>query len=126
MFTLPRYHALSWIRHGQLRSPEITVTRLTSPVTFKTLSTLQTVFLAMSLYPEVLKQAHAELDAVVGPTRLPDFSDKDSLVYVNAIIREASRWLPVLPIGVPHCTTEDDELHGYFIPKGTVLMPNVW
>ncbi|RDX45834.1 cytochrome P450 [Lentinus brumalis] len=91
-----------------------------------TLSTLQTVFLAMSLYPEVLKQAHAELDAVVGPTRLPDFSDKDSLVYVNAIIREASRWLPVLPIGVPHCTTEDDELHGYFIPKGTVLMPNVW
>ncbi|KAI0697651.1 cytochrome P450 [Cerioporus squamosus] len=91
-----------------------------------TLSTLQTVFLAMALYPEVLKRVHTELDAVVGPMRLPDFSDKDSLVYVNAIIREASRWLPVLPISVPHCTTEDDELHGYFIPKGTVLMPNVW
>ncbi|RPD61602.1 CyP450 monooxygenase [Lentinus tigrinus ALCF2SS1-6] len=91
-----------------------------------TFSTLQTIFLAMSLYPEVLKNAQAELDAVVGPARLPNFSDKDSLVYVNAIIREASRWIPVTPLGVPHCTIEDDELRGYFIPKGTVLMPNVW
>ncbi|RPD61610.1 cytochrome P450 [Lentinus tigrinus ALCF2SS1-6] len=91
-----------------------------------TLSTLQSVFLAMALYPNVLKHAHDELDTVVGPTRLPDFSDKDSLPYINAIIREASRWLPVIPLGVPHCTTEDDELHGYFIPKGTILMPNVW
>ncbi len=82
----------------------------------------------MSLYPEVLKKAQAELDAVVGPTRLPDFDfgDKDSLVYVNAIIREASRWLLVLPLGIPHCTSADDKLHGYFIPKGTVLLPNVW
>ncbi|RDX45826.1 cytochrome P450 [Lentinus brumalis] len=91
-----------------------------------TFSTLQATFLAMSLYPEVLKKAQAELDAVVGSTRLPDFGDTDSLVYVNAIIREASRWLPVLPLGIPHCTSADDELHGYFIPKGTVLLPNVW
>lgn len=80
----------------------------------------------MALYPDVLKNAHAELDTVVGPSRLPDFDDKTSLTYVNAIIREASRWLPVLPLGVPHCTTEDDEFHGYFIPEGTILMPNIW
>ena len=62
----------------------------------------------MALYPDVLKNAHAELDTVVGPTRLPDFDDKTSLTYVNAIIREASRWLPVLPLGVPHCTMEEE------------------
>ena len=89
-------------------------------------STLESIFHAMSLYPDVLKKAHAELDAVVGPKRLPDFGDKDSLVYVNAIIREALRWIPVGPLGVPHCTSEDDELRGYFIPKGTVVMANVW
>ena len=94
--------------------------------TLQTFSTLQTVLLAMSLYPEVLQKAHAELDAVVGPGRLPNFEDADSLVYVNAIIKEALRWMPVLPLGVPHCTSEDDEFGGYFIPAGTVVMANVW
>ena len=79
----------------------------------------------MSLYPDVLEKAHAELDTVVGPGRLPDFEDEDSLVYVNAIIKETLRWLVVLPLGA-HSTTEDDELHGYFIPAGTVVIPNQW
>ncbi|KAI0752762.1 CyP450 monooxygenase [Daedaleopsis nitida] len=91
-----------------------------------TFSSLQTVLLAMSLYPEVLKKAHAELDSVVGPGRLPNFEDAESLVYVNAIIKEALRWMPVLPLGVPHCTIEDDEFGGYFVPAGTVVMANVW
>ncbi len=94
----------------------------------QTLSTLQTVFLAMSLYPDVLKKAHAELDAVVGPDRLPDrdFDDEKSLVYVSAIIKEAQRWIPAVPTGLPHGTTEDLELRGYLIPAGTILMPNIW
>ena len=80
----------------------------------------------MSLYPEVLQRAHAELDAVVGPNRLPDFSDRGSLVYINAIMKETMRWHVVLPLGVPHATTEDDELNGYFIPAGTILIPATW
>lgn len=80
----------------------------------------------MSLYPDVLRKAHAELDAVVGPHRLPEFGDRSSLVYINAIIREAMRWHVVLPLGVPHATTEDDELNGYFIPAGTLLLPATW
>ncbi|KAI0697654.1 cytochrome P450 [Cerioporus squamosus] len=91
-----------------------------------TYSTMQALFLAMSLNPEVLKKAHDELDVVVGPGRLPDFSDHEQLVYVNAIIREVMRWHTVLPLCVPHCTTSDDELHGHFIPAGTVLLPNTW
>lgn len=80
----------------------------------------------MSLYPEVLKKAQAELDAVVGPHRLPDFEDRDALVYVNAIIKEALRWHVVTPLSVPHCTLEDDVFNGYFIPAGTTILPNVW
>ncbi|KAI0712351.1 cytochrome P450 [Earliella scabrosa] len=91
-----------------------------------TLSTMETFFLAMSLYPEVQKKAQAELDAVVGPDRLPDFNDREELVYVNAIIKEASRWLNVAPLGMSHTTLEDDEFQGYFIPAGTILMANVW
>lgn len=31
------------------------------------------------------------------------------------------RWKPVAPLGVAHCTTEDDVYGGYFIPKGELL-----
>lgn len=29
-------------------------------------------------------------------------------------------------VGGDHCTLEDDEYKGYFIPKGTVVFGNVW
>ncbi len=80
----------------------------------------------MSLYPEAQRKAQAELDAVIGPDRLPDYSDKVALPYVNAIVKEALRWQPVLAFSLPHMTVEDMEYSGYFIPKGTVLMPNSW
>ena len=60
----------------------------------------------MTMHPDVLIKAHAELDAVVGPDRLPDFGDRDALVYVHAIVKETLRWHPVLPLGLPHCTVD--------------------
>ena len=84
------------------------------------------MFLAMSLYPEVQRKAQAELDAIVGPNRLPNFDDRNSLVYVNAIVKESLRWHNVIPLSIPHRTIEDDEFGGYFVPGGTVLIPNVW
>ena len=83
-------------------------------------------FLGVSLHPEVLRKAHAELDAVVGPHRLPDFGDRDSLPYINAIIKESLRWHSALPIGLPHANVTDDEFRGYFIPAGTILIANTW
>jgi len=53
----------------------------------------------MAMYPEVQKKAHLEIDAVIGNNRLPDFSDRDSLPYINATIKEAMRWQSVTPLG---------------------------
>ncbi|KAI0631993.1 cytochrome P450 [Trametes polyzona] len=89
-------------------------------------STLLGAFLALSLYPDVQAKAHEELDRVVGPHRLPDWADRDELVYINALIKEALRWHVVLPLGLPHATIEDEELDGYFIPAGTTLICNTW
>ena len=80
----------------------------------------------MSLNPDVQKKAQAELDLVVGPDRLPDHNDKPMLPYVNAILKEALRWHTVLPISLPHQTTEDIVYDGYFIPSGTLLIANTW
>ena len=92
----------------------------------QTTAAIQAFFMAMVCYPEVQRKARAELDAVVGPDRLPDFFDQKSLVYVNAIIKETLRWQNVVPFGGPHLTMKDDELHGFFIPARSMIIPNVW
>ena len=51
-------------------------------------------------HPEVQRRAQAEIDRVVGRQRLPDFEDRSSLPYVDAVLRETMRWCPVAPIGV--------------------------
>jgi cytochrome P450 len=82
--------------------------------------------LAMVTYPEVQKRAQAELDAVVGRSRTPTFADLPHLPYIRAMVKEALRWQPVGPVGLPHLSTEDDWYEGMFIPKGTIVMANVW
>ena len=80
----------------------------------------------MALFPEAQRKAQEEIDRVVGTDRLPTFEDRENLPYVDALVKEALRWHPVVPMGVPHVTTEDDIYEGYFIPKGSILLPNIW
>ena len=87
---------------------------------------MQSFVLAMASFPAVQQKAQAELDSVVGPHRLPEFSDRDSLPYINALIKELLRWRSVVPVGVPHRSLEDDEYRGYFIPKGSIVVANIW
>ncbi|KAH8077107.1 cytochrome P450 [Cristinia sonorae] len=82
--------------------------------------------LAMAMFPEVQRTAHAELDRVVGSSRLPDFRDLESLVYVRAVMLETIRWMPTVPTGIPHSASTDDEYNGYHIPKGTTVIVNAW
>ncbi|KIM43420.1 hypothetical protein M413DRAFT_18002 [Hebeloma cylindrosporum] len=91
-----------------------------------TVSTLTSFVLVMLLYPEVQMKAQKELDAVVGQDRLPEFSDRASLPYTNAILKEVLRWNPVAPLGLPHMASRDDEFDGYFIPAGTTVVGNSW
>jgi hypothetical protein len=83
-------------------------------------------FLAMILYPEVQRKAQAEIDNVVGTRRLPSFDDRGNLPYVEAIVKEVLRWHPVAPMGLPHMTTDDIIFNGYLIPKGALIIPNIW
>ena len=71
-------------------------------------------------------RAQAEIDQVIGRSRLPAYSDRPNLPYVDAVCKELLRWRLVLPLGVAHATTEDDVYNGYFIPKGTTVLPNTW
>ncbi|QRV81303.1 cytochrome P450 family protein [Ceratobasidium sp. AG-Ba] len=82
--------------------------------------------LAMVLYPEVQAKAQEEIDHVIGRDRLPKMDDREALPYVNAIIQEVIRWLPVTPMGMPHRLIQDDVYKGYLVPKGATVLGNIW
>ncbi|CCM02014.1 uncharacterized protein FIBRA_04090 [Fibroporia radiculosa] len=90
------------------------------------MSTILSFVLAMLHYPEIQAKARAEIDAVVGCDRLPSLADKSSLPYVRSIVTEVYRWAPPVPLCIPHCLNEDDVYNGIHLPKGSLVMPNIW
>ncbi|KAI9571164.1 cytochrome P450 [Boletus coccyginus] len=113
-------------------SPEVTLAiRNTSAVAYgaaseTTSGSLAVFILAMVLFPEAQKRAQKEIDAVVGSGRLPDFGDRPSLPFIEAVLRETLRWHPVSPLGLPHATSTEDVYEGSYIPKGTTVIVNAW
>ncbi|KJA29523.1 hypothetical protein HYPSUDRAFT_524598 [Hypholoma sublateritium FD-334 SS-4] len=90
-----------------------------------TIAVTSTFFYLMAKHPEVQRKAQAEIDQIIGSTRLPEFDDRPSLPYLEAIYREVMRWNQSVPV-IPHALTEDDYYKGYFIPKGTTVLGNIW
>jgi len=80
----------------------------------------------MLLNPKVQKKAQEELDRVIGKGRLPDFSDREDLPYISAVVREVLRLNPPFPFGVPARATQNDEYRGYLIPEGATVVQNIW
>ncbi|KAF9007491.1 cytochrome P450, partial [Cyathus striatus] len=91
-----------------------------------TVGTIHNFILAMVLHPEVQSKAQAEIDNIVGNDKLPTVSDRESLPYVNSVIKEVMRWLLVMPIAVPHRLLQDDIYNGHFIPQGSMVLGNAW
>ncbi|KAJ8520726.1 hypothetical protein ONZ45_g2491 [Pleurotus djamor] len=89
-----------------------------------TWSALANFILAMTLHPECQRLAQEEIDRVVGQDRLPSFEDRESLPYVTSIVQETLRWGRVIPLGIPHRSTQDDIYRGMFIPKGSLIFAN--
>ncbi|KAL6313247.1 hypothetical protein AAG906_016656 [Vitis piasezkii] len=92
-------------------------------------TTAGTMEWAMTLllnHPDVLKKAKAELDIHVGKDRLIEESDLPKLRYLQSIISETLRLFPVAPLLVPHMSSDDCQIGGFDIPRGTFLLINAW
>ena len=92
----------------------------------ETVSSIACFFLVMALFPEVQCKARQELDKVIGDNQLPQFDNRESLPYINALVKEVLRWHPVVPMNVAHTSIEDDMCNGYLIPKGSSILANIW
>ena len=63
---------------------------------------------ALANNPQVQKRAQAELDAVVGTDRLPRIEDRPALPYLNAVMKELTRWFSPAPLGKYHLWRSSD------------------
>ena len=48
-------------------------------------------------------------------------SDQEKMPYTRAFLQEIHRYRTVAPNAIPHCTSEDADLNGFSIPKGTTV-----
>nr|XP_027083760.1 isoleucine N-monooxygenase 2-like [Coffea arabica] len=96
---------------------------------------IEWVLAEMLNQPELLQKATQELDTVVGRDRMVQEFDLPRLKYLKACIKEAFRLHPISPFNVPHVSTQDTIVGGYFIPKGSHVLlsrlglgqnPRIW
>lgn len=91
-----------------------------------TTNSLLWCLLYMSLNPDVQKKVHEEIERVIGCDRAPSLTDKAQMPYTEATIMEVQRLSMVVPLAIPHMTSEKTVLQGFTIPKGTVVLINLW
>jgi len=96
-----------------------------------TMAFMITFFLAMAMSPDSQARAQKEIDQLLGSkdgsglTRLPLYSDREKLPFVEAIVLELVRWGCVGPLGLPHSVEKDDVYQGMRIPKKTLVLVNM-
>ncbi|KAL3065039.1 cytochrome P450 1A1 [Trematomus bernacchii] len=94
---------------------------------FDTISTaLSWSVMYLVAYPEIQERLYQELKDKVGLDRTPVLSDRPHLPFLEAFILEIFRHSSFLPFTIPHCTTKDTSLNGYYIPKDTCVFINQW
>ncbi|XP_077782675.1 cytochrome P450 2K1-like [Podarcis muralis] len=87
-----------------------------------TSTTLCWGLLLMMKYPEIQIQVQEEIAKVVGASQ-PRIEHRTKMPYTDAVIHEILRFSNIVPTNMPHATATDVTLNGYFIPKGTFIIP---
>jgi cytochrome P450 len=81
-------------------------------------------FHLLSLHPQVADKLADELDRALGD-RLPTAADLPALRYAEGVVKETMRlYPPAYQIGRE--AVRDCEVGGYFVSKGTVVLPTQW
>ncbi|KAL8226615.1 hypothetical protein R6Q57_016447 [Mikania cordata] len=89
-------------------------------------STVEWAIAELIRHPQLLKEAQEEIDTIVGRDRLVTELDLTQLTFIQAIVKETFRLHPSTPLSLPRIASEDCEVDGYYIPKGSTLLVNVW
>ncbi|XP_077413245.1 cytochrome P450 2K1-like [Vanacampus margaritifer] len=108
--------------HFNEQNMNFVVANLFAAGTDTTATTLRWALLLMAKYPQIQERVHEELSREVA-SRLIDVEDRKNLPYTNAVIHEIQRFANITPMAIMHQTSEDITFQGYFIKKGTIVIP---
>uniref|UniRef100_A0A671SIW7 Cytochrome P450 2K1-like n=1 Tax=Sinocyclocheilus anshuiensis TaxID=1608454 RepID=A0A671SIW7_9TELE len=100
----------------------MSVTNLFIAGTDTTGTTLRWGLMLMAKYPHIQDRVQEEIDRVIGG-RQPVVEDRKKLPYTDAVIHETQRLANIVPLSLPHVTSCDVTFNGYFIKKGTTVVP---
>ncbi|QCE02973.1 cytochrome P450 [Vigna unguiculata] len=98
-------------------------------LTAATDATSVTVVWAMTLllkHPRVMKKVQEEIRSLSGKKPFLDEDDVQKLPYLKAVIKEAMRLHPAVPLLLPRETREKVMIDGYEIPAKTIIYVNGW
>ncbi|XP_072263498.1 cytochrome P450 2C11-like isoform X1 [Pyxicephalus adspersus] len=98
------------------------VTDLFSAGMETTSTTLRWGILLMINNPDIQKKVQNEIEKVIGSSP-PRASHRKDMPYTDAVIHEIQRFGNIVPNNLPHATTQDVNFRGYFLPKGTHVIP---
>ncbi|XP_035472854.1 cytochrome P450 2K1 isoform X1 [Scophthalmus maximus] len=100
----------------------MTVNNLFAAGTDTTATTLRWALLLMAKYPKIQDQVKEELSRVIG-SRPVQVEDRRNLPFVDAVIHETQRLANIVPMALPHKTSQDVTFQGHFLKKGTTVYP---
>ncbi|KTF85127.1 hypothetical protein cypCar_00044335 [Cyprinus carpio] len=100
----------------------MSVTNLFVAGTDTTGTTLRWGLMLMAKYLHIQDRVQEEIDRVIGG-RQPVVEDRKKLPYTDAVIHETQRLANIVPLSLPHVTSCDVTFNGYFIKKGTTVVP---
>ncbi|KAK0585270.1 hypothetical protein LWI29_025954 [Acer saccharum] len=109
------------------RTINVIVFEMFTAGTDTTTSTLEWAMAELLHNPEKLRKVQDELRSTIGgPNKKLEEKDFENLPYLKAVIKETLRLHPPLPFLVPHMAMDSCKMLGYYIPKETQVLVNVW
>ncbi|KAI5387942.1 hypothetical protein KIW84_073870 [Lathyrus oleraceus] len=87
---------------------------------------MEWAFSLLLSHPEIMKKVREEINTIIHQNQLMNESDASKLKYLQNVIMETLRLYPVAPLLIPHESSNNCNVCGFDIPKGTMLLVNLW
>ena len=84
------------------------------------------VIMYLILNPDVIDRCTAEIKRVLIDNKDMSLSLLSEFHYINAVIAEALRLRPVIPLGVPHKTIMDANIMNFAVKENTSILVNIY
>uniref|UniRef100_A0A6J0V8H1 Cytochrome P450 2J4-like n=1 Tax=Pogona vitticeps TaxID=103695 RepID=A0A6J0V8H1_9SAUR len=88
-------------------------------------ATLSWALLLMVAHPDIQEKVHKEIASTLDSPTLISYDDRKKLPYTRAVIHEIQRFSTVALFGLPRLSIQDLNLFGHFIPKDTLVLPDL-